>query len=268
MRGIGEADVIGHEQVEVAVPVHVEKGDAGAHLVPASHARLGGHIFQGAVAAIVQEHVGAEIADVDVRPAVVVVVGHGHSQPEAGLGNAGFFRRINEMEPAHVPVQCVAWTRSLPLHPGKRDAVDEVDVDQPVPVVVEGRQTGAHRLDQVTPAAGAVRVLERNARLPGHVLELDGTLGPDRGARHEREPHCPGGRENIEEEPPARRQRQRTTSDRRNSRLPERFTVALSHRVPAGVRSPTATIHAIVSLRATGGPRDSAGCRDRVRRRG
>src|SRR5436309_2084214 len=70
-----DVDVRGDVQIQVAVAVGVEESGSG---VPAGRldTRLRGDVLEGAVAAVAIEHVGAEVREQDVGPAVAVVVGH------------------------------------------------------------------------------------------------------------------------------------------------------------------------------------------------
>ena len=52
-------------------------------LSPSAHAGLCGHVGERAVAVVAVEDVRAEVVQVEVRVAVVVVVADGHAQPVA-----------------------------------------------------------------------------------------------------------------------------------------------------------------------------------------
>ncbi len=86
---VREFQVVPDEQVEIAVAVEVEESASGPQLRRIARRRGGGgrHVAEGAVAVVVQQHVGAETADVDVRETVVVVVADGSTHDVAGIGH-------------------------------------------------------------------------------------------------------------------------------------------------------------------------------------
>ena len=86
-----EVDVVGDEEVEVAVPVVVEKCAAG---VPArvrlKKACLLGHVGEGAVAVVAEEGVLAVVADEEIVPAIVVVVAYAEAWPQPQRASPAF----------------------------------------------------------------------------------------------------------------------------------------------------------------------------------
>ncbi len=80
-----EVDVVGDDEVELAVAVVVDEGAAGAPLLAgACDSGLLGYLFEGAVALVVEETVLAVAGDVEVVEAVVVVVADAGSLAPAG----------------------------------------------------------------------------------------------------------------------------------------------------------------------------------------
>ncbi len=106
---------------------------------------------------------------------VVVVIAHADPQPVARTPHASLFRHVLEAKSAQVPAE-VVLRRQVGLGAGQGPAVEEVDIDQAVVVVVESRQPGGHEFDNVAPAAGAVGVPEADPRLFGDVAEEDRAL--------------------------------------------------------------------------------------------
>ena len=92
---------------------------------------------------VVVETVFAVVGDVDVRPAVVVVIGCGHTKSPALLVDAGPVGDIGER--AVVIVVEEAWRagRALRLVGGERRAVQQVNVQPAVVVVVKQGYAGA-----------------------------------------------------------------------------------------------------------------------------
>ena len=92
-----EVDVVGDEEVEMAVAVVVEEGAAG---VPTGggleEAGFGGDVGEGAVAVVAVEDVLAVVGDEEVVPAVVVVVADAAALSPAAAGEAGFSGDVGE----------------------------------------------------------------------------------------------------------------------------------------------------------------------------
>ena len=84
-RGEIEVDVVGDDEVELAVAVVVDEGAAGAPLFAgACHSCLLGYFFEGAVALVVEETILAVAGDVEVVEAVVVIVADAGSLTPTG----------------------------------------------------------------------------------------------------------------------------------------------------------------------------------------
>ena len=94
---VGELDVVGDVQVQVAVAVDVQKAGPGADLLAVADAGRGGHVGERAVAVVAVQHVRAEVAHVEVRVAVVVVVADGDAQPVAGVRHARRSADVREL---------------------------------------------------------------------------------------------------------------------------------------------------------------------------
>ena len=77
-----EVDVVGDHQVDESVTVVVAERCAGRP-APISDASLGGDVGEGAVSVVVIEDVSTQAGDVEVGPAVVVVVADGAAHGEA-----------------------------------------------------------------------------------------------------------------------------------------------------------------------------------------
>src|SRR5205823_10343187 len=68
-------NVIGDHQIEIAVAVVVGKGRAGGEAAIA-HACLLGQVSKSAVAIVAIKHVPAQAGDVNIWPAIIVVIAH------------------------------------------------------------------------------------------------------------------------------------------------------------------------------------------------
>ena len=84
-----EAYIIGHEQVQVPVPVEIQEAGPGADVVSHGHAGLSGHVGKGPVTVVSIKDVRSEIVQVDVRVAVVVIVADAHPKMVTGIGQSG-----------------------------------------------------------------------------------------------------------------------------------------------------------------------------------
>ncbi len=172
-------EVVADEQVQVAVAVGVEEGGAGRPvLVGPRHSGRRRHVLEAA-APIVEQVVRSDGGDVEVGPAVAVVVAHRHALPVDREVEAG--GRGHVMEPAGAVVgeqrQARSRSRSRPLRPLVPRPVGgahEQQVGVAVPVVVEDRHPAAHGLGQELLAVGAVVVDEGDARGRGDVGEGQG----------------------------------------------------------------------------------------------
>src|SRR5262249_49901735 len=159
--GHREVDVVGYVEVEPAVAVEV--GEAGGETeAPLPHPGRSGGLDEGAVAVVVPELVAAEAHDIEVDPAVVVVVTGRHphpvppgrpphaAPPAADIDEAGGGGDVDEIR-LRAPVRArdgvvaeqapAEWTGlgggRAARRGGERPALDEEDVEVAVAVVVE-----------------------------------------------------------------------------------------------------------------------------------
>jgi hypothetical protein len=93
----GEIDVVGRKEIQIPVPLDIQKAGAGANLVAAGNARLGRGIGEGAVSIVTPENVRSEIVEVKVRVTVIVVVTDAHPEAVAPASQAGGIRNVREL---------------------------------------------------------------------------------------------------------------------------------------------------------------------------
>ena len=156
-------DVVGHEEVEAAVPVVVEQRAAGAPAPGRGESRARRHVLEGAVALVAKQPALAPVRDVEVVEAVVVVVADAGALAPPVLHEPGLGRDVLEGGIAAVAVQ--VGGRLLPLgKPLERGAVGEEHVEPPVVVDVDERHAAPGGLEQV--AVGVTTAVDRLGRQP------------------------------------------------------------------------------------------------------
>ena len=169
---VGEVEVVGDVEIEIAVGIHVQEAGPGADLVASRDAGRVCHVGERPVAVVAIENVGAEIVHVEVRKAVVVVVAHCHPQAVCRLAQPRVQGDIGE-----VPAAIAAIQRMARLRRGRAiaegNAAEKKNVEIPVGVVVERSQTGADGFDDVMAAAAAVGVDKGDAGLRSRIVQLN-----------------------------------------------------------------------------------------------
>ena len=127
---------------------------------------------------VVEELVAGHVRDIDIGPAVVIVVADGHAHPVALAGDAGFFGDIGEGAVAIVVEEAVPVFRRVLLERRNRRAVDEVDVQVAVVVVIEQRHAGHHGFGLILVRSGTAVGDEVESGLAPRFLRIES--GPRR----------------------------------------------------------------------------------------
>ena len=168
--------VAGHKQIEPPVAIVVSPGRA-VRPVPQRDTGLFGNIAKRPVVIVVVEAVLAEVADEDIGPAVVVVVADCCAESPAVVGYACFRGDIGKRTVVVVVEQgCMRWL-SLSAHSIVGRAVDEVDIEPAIVVVVDETHARSIRLENVFLLARAHDVLPRGqARRLAGILEYDRSM--------------------------------------------------------------------------------------------
>ena len=110
-----EREIVGDEQIEVAVAIDVEQRTAGAPPIAAGiEAGLGRDVLEASLAEIAIQHVAAEVGDEQVDAAVAVHVAGAHARRPADAVEPRGLRRVDEPS-AHVAIH--ADPRRLPRRP-------------------------------------------------------------------------------------------------------------------------------------------------------
>ena len=155
--------------VEVEVPVAVGVEERAARAPARSRdAGRGRHVLEGAVALVAEEEVRAPVGHVEVEPTVAVEVARADAVAPGGGVDAGLLRDVLELEPAPVAVEGVPVRHALAAL-RELGRGHQVDVEEPVAVVVEERDAAAARLEDVVLRGAAAVALRREA---GDRLEL------------------------------------------------------------------------------------------------
>ncbi len=187
----GAVDVGGQVEVLVAVAVGVEEDGAGR---PAVDAGAGGERLEGAVAAVAVEPVGPEVRHQQVGQAVAVGVADRDAGAPAVVAHAGALGDVVEAAVTAVAVEAVDAALG-DLGAVEAPAVDQVEVEVAVAVVVEQRQAGAAGLEDVGLLLAAAPARRRQPRLGGAVDEAQAGRGRWRPGRGRSQDQTGGGQE-------------------------------------------------------------------------
>ena len=162
-------DVIRHEQIQKTVLIVVEPCRTGSKNCIAD-ARCRRHVEEMSAAFVVQQAVTFQRGDVDIVPAVVIVIADADPQTEGFHVEPAAGGDVSEAAVLHVAVQSSGGglTFGVPLV-----AVQDENVEPAVSIDIHKRTSGTQRLRQPFLAFGSVRVLKLNACFLGDVDEPD-----------------------------------------------------------------------------------------------
>ena len=106
------------------------------------------YIGERAVAIVAVQNVAAVARKINVRPAIVVVVRYGAAHCITRSAYAGFIRHVGKRTVVIVVIQCPTRLLSLQgLVHGR--GIREVNVQPPVPVVIQQKDSATHGFDDV-----------------------------------------------------------------------------------------------------------------------
>jgi hypothetical protein len=153
--------VVDDEKIEQPIVVVVEPARAdGPHLltmgVCSRDSGFGGDVSEGGVAVIAEKLVARDVCDKDVGVAVVVEVTNGNAHAIARSGYASFFSDVSECAVMVVAEKSIPVGRRRLFERGNLGAVDTVDIEEAVVVVVEQCDACNHRFRLVLVGCGAV----------------------------------------------------------------------------------------------------------------
>jgi hypothetical protein len=173
-----QRDIASDVEVEPSVAVVVAERAAGGPAVDGD-ARVRRDIGEAAALVAIQP-VDSEVGDVQILIAVVVEVARAHALSPALVGDAGLGGDVTETAATDVAIERCRGCRGVLTDAVQRRAVDQVDVLQPVAVVVERRHAGARDFDDVVLLRAARDVVEAGEPGIGGDVHIAHTL---RGVR-------------------------------------------------------------------------------------
>ena len=171
-----EVHVVGHVEIEIAVVVVVTESRAGAPVSRISHSSFLGDIGERSVVIIVVEHGAIEIGDVEVFPAIVVVVADGHSEAPSAMPDARLGADVGESAVVIVVVK-LAGMALAGAHVFQRGAVYQENVHPAVVVIVEDSHAAAHGFHDVALFSASTGEMEIDARGASDIREGYGVAG-------------------------------------------------------------------------------------------
>jgi len=177
-----------------------------------AHTRRPRHITECAVAIVAIERVAPVVGDEDVAVAVVLDVADDAGHPVAAVATSGRVGHVAEGAVAVVAIKMIADADMsifgrLIVQSLQVAAIDQVEIQPAVLVVVEEGASGAGRLDDVAHLRVSEAVLKADAGGRGNIDEdrQVGRLGLRRGKRRRRADINRGkGRDERARHPPAR----------------------------------------------------------------
>src|SRR5882762_6843736 len=180
-----ELGVVCDHQVNQAVSVVVAESGSGRP-PPVGHSRLCGYIGKSPITVVAIQDISVQAGDVDIGPAVVVVVAYRAAHGKARSRDPRLVSHIRERSVMIVVVQGASTLLVLVGHFHRR-RIREINIQPAVAIVVEQQHTAAHGFGDVAVPRGR-SMAETNARLLRDVLQLrDGAsltldgLGAGRG---------------------------------------------------------------------------------------
>ena len=116
------------------------------------------------------QNIAAQVGDVDIGPAVVIVIAYRHPHPVGVTAQAGFFSHVSECAVVIVVIKTVpvARIRLVRLLAGRhgifeRRAIHEEKIKPTVAIVVQHSHAAAHGFRQILLRGQAGFILESDA---------------------------------------------------------------------------------------------------------
>ncbi len=140
-----EFDVAGNKQVEEAIVVVIAPGCARRPSAQRDSS-LFSDVGESTVMIVVVEPVLAEIGNVDIGPAIVIVIADHNAKAPTLIGHSGLISHVGESAIVIVVEQHRPRGSFFALECGKGGAIQKINVEPSIVVVVEQGDTGPRRL--------------------------------------------------------------------------------------------------------------------------
>ena len=141
-----EINVRRNKQIELPVPIVIEKSAAGAPCSIPGNARLVADVRKSSVPVVAIQDIFSVIRHKKIFVSVVVVISHANSLPPTRVSESSLLRHVSKRSVVIVAVKVVC-RRFFPRQRIERGSVHYKYVGPSVVVVVENRHSGSGRLD-------------------------------------------------------------------------------------------------------------------------
>jgi hypothetical protein len=174
-----EVDVSGDEEIEASITVVITPGCTRGP-VAERHACLLSNICEGAVMVVVIEAILAVVGHENIRPAIIVVVGHSDAETPSIIGDARLGGYVGERAVVVVVKEGSVGRFFFAIQGLERGTIGEVDIEPAIVVVVDQAHPGSIRFqDELLVRVPHVMGPVRDAGLFGDVLEDDRATGDE-----------------------------------------------------------------------------------------
>ena len=187
------AHIIANKQIQQPVAIEIEPQRRRAECAPPPQPRMLRNIHKRATPRIAKQPVLPYRSDIDIRKAVVIVIGHGNAQPIHLHGQPRALRHIRERPVTIIAIQL--QRAPLPLMPRPVAPVHEQNIEPAVVIVIEKRAPGPHRLRQIFRPISAAVMTKPNPGRTSHVRQTKPKRRRRRtnqrsGASRDKRPSC------------------------------------------------------------------------------
>src|SRR5580700_7404110 len=136
----------GNKQIQQAIVIVIAPSRSGG---PASnrHPCLFRDISEGPIVIVVIKPVLSVVGNVDIGPTVVVIVGHGHAESPAFIGDAGLVGYVGKCSIVIIVKEHSARCSSLAFQRSNGRTVEQVDVEPTVVIVIKKSHSRARSLE-------------------------------------------------------------------------------------------------------------------------
>src|SRR6266851_3265685 len=177
--------VVGDKQIKQPVIVVIRpRGRYRPHLLAfvhsAAHAGLVSEVGKSPISVVVKKLIAGDAGKINIRPAVVIVVADGNAHAVAGASQARFVGHVSKRQIMVVAIQAVLVLRTVLFKRWNRGAVDHVDVQVAVAIIVQQRNPSDHGLRLVLIRGRRAVGNKTNSRALGNLFKANGA-GRGRG---------------------------------------------------------------------------------------